>query len=61
MLCLLGEPSVSTKLLILFECSYEYGCAVIDSMASIRMLRHMRLAIQRAVTAPSVIAFSVVH
>jgi len=63
MLCLVSGSSVSTNTAssVRAQLSREHGCAVSDSMALIRMLQHVHLSIQRAVTTPSVIASSAVH
>jgi len=46
------RPNINILSLTLFEHSYphEYGCAVSGSMTFICMLRHVRLAMPRAVT-----------
>jgi len=62
MLRLVGGPSVNTLPLTPFECNYPVSMApVSSSIAFIRLLWHVCLATLRAVTTPSVIAFSVVH
>jgi len=53
MLRLVGGPSVLTP--------FERSCPVSYSMTFKRMLRHVHIAMLRAVTTPAVIAFSVVH